>query len=237
MSEEALYNKIDKFCNKTDWSKYPTYEHALEEFVKGIVAEETKELQEELRLEKIENKDLIERVNELEKENSELKEKLNFSTQYYQGEKAKEQLTEKDKQIEELEQTVKTLTRKFNQQSKLIEDYNTTLEKETKQIEELEKMLAEQYPDLKQSLDWANEREKNLETQIEQLEKENAELKADNVEWEKASDKWKNLYELTNNQLTTAKEIISEYINILKGDTKNWKKTQEKAEQFLKESE
>lgn len=34
-------------------------------------------------------------------------------------------------------------------------------------------------------------------------------------------------------QLTKAKEIISEYINILKGDTKNWKKTQEKAEQFL----
>ena len=129
MSEEALYNKIDKFCNETDWKKYPTYEHALEEFVKGIVAEETKELQEELRLEKIENKDLIERVNELEKENSE--------------------------------------------------------------------------------------------------------LKTDNVEWEKASDKWKSLYELTNNQLTTAKEIISEYINILKGDTKNWKKTQEKAEQFI----
>ena len=125
---EKIHDKIDKFCNETDWKKYPTYEHALEEFVKGIVAEETKELQEELRLEKIENKDLIERVNELEKENSELKEKLNFSTQYYQGEKAKE-------------------------------------------------------------------------------------------------------------QLTTAKEIISEYINILKGDTKNWKKTQEKAEQFLKESE
>jgi hypothetical protein len=34
-----------------------------------------------------------------------------------------------------------------------------------------------------------------------------------------------------------AKEIISEYINILKGDTKNWKKTQEKAEQFLSEVE
>ena len=29
----------------------------------------------------------------LKKENAELKEKLNFSTQYYQGEKAKEQLT------------------------------------------------------------------------------------------------------------------------------------------------
>lgn len=52
---EELYNKIDKFCNETDWSKYPTYEHALEEFIKGIVAEETKEL---------------------EKENAELKEKL-----------------------------------------------------------------------------------------------------------------------------------------------------------------
>jgi hypothetical protein len=39
------------------------------------------------------------------------------------------------------------------------------------------------------------------------------------------------------NQLTNAKEIISEYINILKGDTKNWKKTQEKAEQFLKDCE
>jgi hypothetical protein len=36
-----------------------------------------------------------------------------------------------------------------------------------------------------------------------------------------------------NQQLTNAKEIISEYINILKGDTKSWKKTQEKAEQFL----
>lgn len=33
------------------------------------------------------------KVEQLEKENAELKEKLNFSTQYYQGEKAKEQLT------------------------------------------------------------------------------------------------------------------------------------------------
>jgi predicted nuclease with TOPRIM domain len=32
-------------------------------------------------------------IADLEKENAELKEKLNFSTQYYQGEKAKEQLT------------------------------------------------------------------------------------------------------------------------------------------------
>ena len=34
-----------------------------------------------------------ERIETLERENAELKEKLNFSTQYYQGEKAKEQLT------------------------------------------------------------------------------------------------------------------------------------------------
>ena len=39
---------------------------------------------------------------ELEKENAELKEKLNFSTQYYQGEKAKEQLSEAKKIIENI---------------------------------------------------------------------------------------------------------------------------------------
>ena len=48
MTEEKLYNKIDQFQNETDWSKYPTYEHALEEFIKGIVAEETKELNKNL---------------------------------------------------------------------------------------------------------------------------------------------------------------------------------------------
>lgn len=47
MNKEELYNKIDKFCNETDWGKYPTYEHALEEFIKGIVAEETKDLKKE----------------------------------------------------------------------------------------------------------------------------------------------------------------------------------------------
>ena len=47
MNKEELYNKIDKFCNETDWGKYPTYEHALEEFINGIIAEETKELQKE----------------------------------------------------------------------------------------------------------------------------------------------------------------------------------------------
>lgn len=42
---EKFYDKIDKFCNETDWNKYPTYEHALEKFIEGIVSEETKELQ------------------------------------------------------------------------------------------------------------------------------------------------------------------------------------------------
>lgn len=59
---EELYNKIDKFCNKTDWSKYLTYEHALEEFIKEIVEEETKQL---------------------EKENAELKKQLEMSNKVY----------------------------------------------------------------------------------------------------------------------------------------------------------
>ena len=42
------------------------------------------------------------KVEQLEKENAELKEKLNFSTQYYQGEKAKEQLTKAIELIGEL---------------------------------------------------------------------------------------------------------------------------------------
>ena len=42
------------------------------------------------------------KVEQLEKENAELKEKLNFSTQYYQGEKAKEQLTKAKELIGEL---------------------------------------------------------------------------------------------------------------------------------------
>ena len=42
------------------------------------------------------------KVEQLEKENAELKEKLNFSTQYYQGEKAKKQLTKAKELIGEL---------------------------------------------------------------------------------------------------------------------------------------
>ena len=42
------------------------------------------------------------KVEQLEKENAGLKEKLNFSTQYHQGEKAKEQLTKAKELIGEL---------------------------------------------------------------------------------------------------------------------------------------
>ena len=42
----------------------------------------------------------------------------------------------------------------------------------------------------------------------EPRDKRIAELKEDNSEWEKTSDKWKSVYELTNNQLTNAKELL-----------------------------
>ena len=111
MSEEALYNKIDKFCNKTDWSKYPTYEHALEEFIKEIVEEETKELKKENKVlaqnledTEILNKTYEKRFNDLEKENAELKKlkrecetslcRAEYQYNYEQLTKAKELLKE-----------------------------------------------------------------------------------------------------------------------------------------------
>ena len=62
---EELYNKINKFCNETDWKKYPTYEHALEEFVKGIVTEATKELQKENKELKILISSLVYEINQI----------------------------------------------------------------------------------------------------------------------------------------------------------------------------
>ena len=78
---------------------------------------------------------------------------------------------------------------------------------------------------------------------IVRLEKENAELKADNAEWEKASDKWKSVYELTNNQLTKAKELLerllitscnSDVLNLLPNRSEVLRVRVE-AEQFLSE--
>ena len=77
---------------------------------------------------------------------------------------------------------------------------------------------------------------------IAELEKENAELKEDNSEWEKASDKWKSVYELTNNQLANAKEIIREFmkyeINEYDGSLEiHFEELKKQAEQFLSEVE
>lgn len=43
-----LSEKIVEFT-KTDWKKYPTYEHALQEWAESLLEEETKELKTELR--------------------------------------------------------------------------------------------------------------------------------------------------------------------------------------------
>lgn len=75
-----------------------------------------------------------------------------------------------------------------------------------------------------------------LQQGFEIICKENAELKEDNSEWEKASDKWKNLYYSTNNQLTKAKEIIRkliDYPRIYGQASGRYKHECDLAEQFL----
>ena len=100
----------------------------------------------------------------------------------------------------------------------------------------------EEISDLEKACD---ETQELLDKQIEatyKLYKENAELKEDNSEWEKASDKWKSVYELTNNQLTNAKEIISEFmkyeINEYDGSLEiHFEELKKQAEQFISEVE
>lgn len=48
MDIAKLSEKIVEFT-KTDWKKYPTYEHALQEWVEGLLKEETEELKTELK--------------------------------------------------------------------------------------------------------------------------------------------------------------------------------------------
>lgn len=96
--------------------------------------------------------------------------------------------------------------------------------------------------EMKDRIARAEEIQRYTENRCEALEKENAELKADNIEWEKASDKWKSLYESTNKQLTKAKEIIKEFmkyeINEYDGSLEiHFEELKKQAEQFLKESE
>ena len=76
---------------------------------------------------------------------------------------------------------------------------------------------------------------------IAELEKENAELKSDNGEWEITSDKWKKVYELTDNQLTKAKEIIKDLLNLPFANNEevfaDVNSHLDRAEQFLSEVE
>ena len=48
MDIARLSEKIVEFT-KTDWEKYPTYEHALQEWVEGLLKEETEGLKTELK--------------------------------------------------------------------------------------------------------------------------------------------------------------------------------------------
>ena len=66
-----------------------------------------------------------------------------------------------------------------------LETYRQMESKKDKQIADLEKMLSEQYPDLKQSLDWANERERELLAQIEKMK--NC-LNCDHYRWSNGDD-------------------------------------------------
>lgn len=89
---EELYNKIDKFCNETDWSKYPTYEHALEEFIKGVVAEENTELKEQ-----ISTKDIL--IKELQEQKAYWKESsFDWRHKFFKKGSTK-RLVQKDKQL------------------------------------------------------------------------------------------------------------------------------------------
>lgn len=99
---EELYNKIDKFCNgnETDWSKYPTYEHALEEFIKGIVAEETAELKEQ-----ISTKDIL--IKELQEQRVYWKESsFDWRHKFFKLDKVK-RLVKKDKQLTKAKNIIK----------------------------------------------------------------------------------------------------------------------------------
>ena len=120
-------------------------------------------------------------------------------------------------------------------------------------IADLKKMLAEQYPDLKQSLDWANEREKELNKKIADLEKqikvleqnlEDTEIcnKALEIQREdlKKKNKWyseqvcfKECAEVRG-QLEQAKQIIKNIIRVTWSEGWNYSlDVKEKAEHFL----
>ena len=216
MSEEALYNKIDKFCNKTDWSKYPTYEHALEEFIKEIVEEETKELKKENKVlaqnledTEILNKTYEKRFSDLEKENAELRNN-GF--------------------------TVSAMT---EQQLKVALEKGEQLEKKNAELDCQKNRNKFCYS-------CANATERCFRNEIgcpcekyKSYKDENAELKL-KLEALEGQTPWKDIKDKSEviGQLTNAKEIISEYVrlaNLEKEDTIAIWQLYHKAEQFIKE--
>lgn len=70
--------------------------------------------------------------------------------------------------IKGIEQEMGMCMNEFSRPS-VVEKLTKFASKMTEDLEKELEMLAEQYPDLKQSLDWANEREKELLEQIEKM--------------------------------------------------------------------
>ena len=113
------------------------------------------------------------------------------------------------------------------------EDYDIEVAKEYTTLQERIATLEKENKVLAQNLE-------DTEILNKTLVNRNAELRKDNSEWEKASDKWKSLYDLTNNQLTNAKEIIREFmkyeINEYDGSLEiHFEELKKQAEQFLKD--
>ena len=54
----------------------------------------------------------------------------------------------------------------IERQKKIIDEVENCHKEMQEKNKQLEELLAEQYPDLKQSLDWANEREKELQEEL-----------------------------------------------------------------------
>ena len=122
--------------------------------------------------------------------------------------------------------------------------------KSEEQIEQLEKEISvllscKNCPENKGGLLCQKEYEDKCLAQkiqyIKELKEENAELKSDNGEWEITSDKWKKVYELTDNQLTKAKEIIKDLLNLPFANNEevfaDVNSHLDRAEQFLSEVE
>lgn len=120
-----------------------------------------------------------------------------------------------------------------------------------KQIAELEKENAELkkvISELKEfyEIEYFQIADRTADEKIKELEKHQVEVTIDDYspydpntwgdmheEWFVPKEEVRDLLKENYALITKAKEIIREYFQILKGNTKTWKKTQEKAEAFL----